>query len=285
MGRRLGLAVDVERDELRGGHGSVALRVAVETRPDGTVATVAHLTWPSLGLCLSVEARTWTDLLSSRRVETGVIAFDDHFHVRSRFPAQARALLDPALCRLLLTFPEVVINDEGATLAVPRALLEEAPLADFAGRASEACRALDAAAARVPMPPPLAGGAGAWRELSARLGGRFEPGSGAIHDGTLGLERISIATRWTDDGEARATVVRVPLDVRVDPETVSPAARAQAASLGQSAGGRVAITEDEITLTLDRALPDPRSLDAALDDLSRLVQAVRRREGASPFRS
>jgi hypothetical protein len=38
-------------------------------------------------------------------------------------------------------------------------------------------------------------------------------------------------------------------------------------------------------LTLDRPLPDPRTLAPALEDLARVAHAVRRRGGAGPFRS
>jgi hypothetical protein len=284
VGQGLGLEHDAEHGDLRGALGSVWLRVAPESRPDGTPATVAHLAWPSLGLGLSIAPSSWTDLLS-REIAVGVADFDRRFHVASRFPEQARALLDAELCALLVTFPEVLMNDEGATLAVPVALVDEAPLAEFVARASRAARALDAGFARVPLPPPLAGGDEAWRGMAARLGGRFEPGRGAIHDGALDQERVEIITQWADDGAFQATVVRVPLDVRVDLEAVSATARAQAEALGQTSGARVAIVEDAVTLTLDRPVPDPRALDPALEELGRLVHAVRRRDGAGPFRS
>jgi hypothetical protein len=285
VGRGLGLQLDPESVELRGERGAVGVRIAAETRPDGALATVAHLVWPPLGMRFSVAPRTWTDLLSTHAVASGVAAFDRRYQARGRFAEQVRALLDAELCALLLGFDEATITDEGATLLAARALVEEGPLADFAGRAARVTGALDAAFARVPLPPALAGGADAWRALAERLGGRFEPGRGAIHEGTLGLERVQIVTEWDDDGELQATIVRVALDPRVDPETISPAARALAESLAESAGGRVTIEADAVTLSIARAIVDPGAIEPALDGLARLAHAVRHRVGASPFRS
>jgi hypothetical protein len=218
----------------------------------------------------------------SREINVGVADFDRRFHVRSRFPTQAQALFDEELCGLLMTFAEVNVDDEGATLAATGAPTDEEPLAELAGRAVQAARALDAGFKRVPLPPPLA--RAAWRKLARRLGGRLEPGRGAIHDGALGLERVSIVTQWSGDGTFEDTEVRVPLDVRVDPEAASPAARAQAGAISEASGGRVTIDEDALTLILDRPVPDPQVLDPALEGLAHLAHAVRRR-GAGPFRS
>ncbi len=182
------------------------------------------------------------------------------------------------------------MDDGGATLATPNALLEEVPLADFAARASRVGRALDAAFAGVPLPPPIAGAAAAWRELAARLGGRFEPGRGAIHDGTLGTERVAITTQWTDGGELRATVVRVPLDARIDLESLSPSARAQARlSIEQSRrAGAWRSRADAVELTFDHALPDPPA--GPRTPRSRIWLAARPRRAPArgsngPFRS
>jgi hypothetical protein len=112
-----------------------------------------------------------------------------------------------------------------------------------------------------------------------------ERGRGAIHDGAIGQERVSIVTEWAEDGGFQVTVVRVPLDVRVDPDAISSAARGQAASIGEQAGGQVAIAEDAVTLTLGRPLPDPQVLDPAIEGLTHLVHALRRRGEAGPFRS
>ncbi len=285
VGGRLGLTFDPERGELRAASSDVSLRVGAENRPDGTLATVAHLAWPALGMGLRVEPASWTDAISPREIDIGEPVFDKRFHVRSRFSEQAKALLDKDVCALLLTFPDVEIDDAGASLAVPLALADEVPLADFVARASQAARAFAAALARVPMPPPLAGQAAAWSDFAARAGGRFEPGSGAIRDAMLGQERMEIATEWTDDGAFRSTCVRVHLGTRIDPQALPPAAQAIVAAIEKEPGSKCAITEERLTLTLDRVVPDPQELQPELDDLARLVQSVRGRGGAGPFRS
>ncbi len=285
VGARLGLAFDPERGELRGTSGDVALRVAAEGRPDGARVTVAHLAWPSLGMGLRVERASWTDALFTSKVDVGEPAFQERFHVRSRFAEQARALLDRDLCALLTAFTDVAIDDAGATLGEPLALVDEVPLGDFVARTTQTARALSMALARVPVPEPFAGQAAAWTDFAARVGGRFEPGSVAIRDAMLGQERMEIATEWADDGALRGTCLRVLLDTHIDPQALPPAAQAQVAALEKESGGKLVITEDRLVLTLGRLVPDPQDLQPHLDALARLVQSVRRRGGAGPFRS
>jgi hypothetical protein len=282
VAERLGLSYDAEYEEIAGATGDVGLRVAVETRPDGAIATVAHLAWPPLGMDLHVTPSTWKDLFS-REVEVGLKTFDDRFHVHSRFPEQAQALFLPDLCEMLLMFDEVEIDDAGATLLAHVALADEAPLADFVARASQTARIFTAGCARIPLPRPLAASAGAWQAYAQRIGGRFEPGRGAIDDATFGQERVEIATEWSEGGDFQRTLVRMPLGVRVDPEAISQAARALAASLEQS-GASVAITEDALSLALPQLVPDPQALEPSLEGLTRLAHAVRGRGAAGPFR-
>ena len=139
-------------------------------------------------------------------------------------------------------------------------------------------------APRIPPPPELAPHEAAWRAFADRLGGRFEPGRGAILDGTVGLERVEIATLWTDDA-LDATELRVPLGTRIDPAAVSPSARSLAASLEDAPGRKLTITDDTLALRLPALVPDPTELDPLLESLVRLAQAVRGRGAAGPFRS
>lgn len=282
---RAGLTFDAIHREIAGSIDSVVVRVASETRPDGTPAVVAHLAWPSLGIGLRVEEGSWVDQLSAREVDVGHAAFDRRFHVRSRFAAQAKALFaDAELCDLLLTFPEVTADDDGATLAVPIALVDEAPLTDFVQRAARAARRFGEAFARVPPPPPLADAAPAWRTFAERIGGRFEIGSVAIREATLGPERVEIATEWTEGGDLLGTAVRVPLGARIDAQAISPAAQAQRDALEKEANGKVTIQDDRVTLLVGQMLADPLTFEPSLDALARLVQTVRGRGGAGPFR-
>jgi len=284
IGERVGLAYDEVHDGLRGAAGSVGVHIGVETRPDGAPVTSARLSWPSLGMRFRLAPSTWTDAFSSKEIELGLDQFDDHFHVESRVPAQARALLDEELCHQLMTFHEVKADDDGASLAVQMALADEEPLAAFVQRAVHTARLFDRAFERIPPPPELAPHEAAWRAFADRLGGRFEPGRGAILDGTVGLERVEIATLWTDDA-LDATELRVPLGTRIDPAAVSPSARSLAASLEAAPGRKLTITDDTLALRLPALVPDPTELDPLLESLVRLAQAVRGRGAAGPFRS
>lgn len=283
IGARAGLAYDEERDGLRGAAGSVGVQIGVQARPDGQLVTAATLEWPALGMRLRLGEKSWTDAFK-RDVAVGVERFDERFLVESRVPEQVRALLDPELCELLLTFQEVRAGDDGASLAVQMALADEPPLAAFVERAVRAAHLFDRAFERVPPPPELAPHAGAWRAFADRIGGRFEAGRGAILDGTVSLERVEIATLWTEDGQLDATELRVPLGARIDPETVSPAARSLAASL-EGPDRRLAISDDTITLRLSTLVTDPAELDPVLESLARLAHGVRGRGAAGPFRS
>jgi len=281
---RTGLVYDPARRELGGTIGDVVVRVGPETRPDGSPATTARLAWPALGMGLRVEAGSWIDALSSREIDLGYEVFDRRFHVRSRFAAQAKALFDQALCDLVMAFPEAAIDDEGATLSVPIALVDEAPLSDFVERATRLARRFSSAFERVPAPPALAESVEAWRAFAARVGGRFEIGSGSIREATLGQERMEITTEWREGGELLGTVVRVPLGVRIDAQAISPAAQAQRDALEKEANAKVTIKDEEISLLVDRLLTDPLAFEPAIDALARLVQTVRGRGGAGPFR-
>ncbi len=285
IAERAGLAYDEVHDGLRGTLGSVGVYVGVETRPDGALVTAASLAWPSLGMRLRLAPSSWTDPFSAKEIEIGVDRFDDRFHIESRVPDQARALLDQELCGLLMGFDEVRASDDGASLAISMALADEAPLAAFVERAVRTARAFERAFDRVPPPPELAPHTDAWRSFADRIGGRFEAGRGAILDGTVGLERVEIATHWTDLGKLDATELRVPLGIRIDPATITPAARAVAASLEAAHGRRLTITDDTLSLRLDRLVPDPTELDPLFESLVRLAHAVRGRGAAGPFRS
>lgn len=281
---RAGLAYDEEGDELRGSAGSVGLRVRVEARPDGKLVTAAHLEWPSLGMRLRLGPSSWTDAFSARELKVGLDRFDDRFHVEGRVPDQVRALLDPELCGVLQGFEEAEVTDDGALLAVRVALMDEAPLADFVARAHLAARLFHQAFERVPPPPELQPHAAAWRAFADRVGGRFEAGRGAVLDGTLSLERVEIATLWTEEGTLDATELRVPLGTRIDPDAVSPAARRLAGAL-DAPDRKLAISDDTLTLRLSTLVTDPAEVEPLLESLVRLAHAVRGHGGAGPFRS
>ncbi|MFO0592935.1 MAG: hypothetical protein U0441_35665 [Polyangiaceae bacterium] len=285
VGGRLGLAFDPDHGELRGTFGGVALRVASESRPDGARVTVARLSWPSLGMGLHVEHASWTDAISLREIEVGHKEFDDSFHVRARDAAQARALFDASLCALLMTCDDVRVDDDGAELSVPLTLVDEQALLTFATGAMQSARLFGAAFQRIPPPPAFEGRALAWMTFAERMGGRFEPGSVSVRDALLGQERLEIETEWSDDGTFRATSIRVHLSTPIDPTALSPAAESQRKALETAANARCEITTDRIAVLLPRPIPDPSDLDPHLDDLTRLVQSVKGRGGAGPFRS
>lgn len=286
VAERAGLVYDEEHDCIRGTRGAVGLRIGVETRPDGALVTAANLSWPPLGMRLRLAPASWFDALSSREIEIGHERFDARFHVESRVPDQVRALLDDADLRdLLLGIGDLRADDEGASFAVAAALTDEEPLGKLVASALRAADLFHRAFERVPPPPDLAPHAGAWRAFAERIGGRFEPGRGAILDGTVGLERVEIATQWTDEGQLDATELRVPLGARVDPAAISPAARSIADALEAPQGRRLTITDDALLLRIPALFPDPTELDPVLETLVRLAHAVRGRGAAGPFRS
>jgi len=284
VGERLGLPYVAEHDELRGVAGSVGIRMAVETRADGTLATVARLGWPALGMGFGLSPGSWTDRLASREIDVGLDHFDRRFHLRGRAPEQVRALLDEALCAQLMAFEDVLADDDGASFTVAKALVDIKPLTELVSRVIGAARAFDEAFARIPLPGPLAEQAAAWRDFAGRLGGRFEPGRGAVHDGAFGQERVEIVTQWSDDGSFESTLVRMPLGAQIDVATVAPSVRALATSLEQRAGGRATLAAESFALVIDRLVPDPAELESVLEDMTRIVQGLRGRGAAGPFR-
>lgn len=284
VAERLRLAYDDLQDGVRGAVGQVSFHAHMETQTDGAQVTVARLSWPSLGMRLKLAPSGWTDAFNTRDISVGQPHFDERFCLESRVEDQARALFDPELCKLLLTFDEARMDDHGAALVTRMALMDEEPLTGFVARAQHTAAALERAFTRVPPPPELLAHVEAWRSYAERLGGRFEPGRGAIVDGTLGLERVDIATVWSASGELFGTELRVPLGSAIDPATISQAARALAASLEAEPGQKLAISGDSITLTVSSLVPDPASLEPLLEGLVRLAHTVLGRGGAGPFR-
>ncbi len=285
VGARLGLTYDKEQHDLRGSSRAIGFRIAAETNADGAPATVAHLSWPSLGMDLRVGPTSWTDWMGSHRVETQVPEFQKKFTAQSRVTGQAEALLDQSLCIQLARFNDVRLNDEGATFLVPMSLVDERPLGDFVEQVLRVAAELNLAFERIPLPPSLVEHGGAWRAFANRLGGRFEPGRGAIFDATFALERVEIVTSWSDDGKYATTRIRMPLGSRVDTDAISPAAQKLVDALSQESGTKANVTSDSVDLHLDRLVTDPASLEPLLEGLLRLTQTLRGRGAAGPFRS
>ncbi|MBK8257921.1 MAG: hypothetical protein IPK82_35305 [Polyangiaceae bacterium] len=284
IAERLGLVYDAAAEQMHTRIGQVHLLIAVEARADGNLATVATISWPALGMNFRVAPSSWTDAFSRAEIEVGIEHFDKKFHVESRFVEQARAFLDAAFCDLILGFDEASGSDDNLSLLVNVALSDAEALASFTDRAVRAAALANAALGRIPPPPAFEPHENNWKVYTEKLGGRYEAGRPAIVDGTLGLERVSLATEWTSDNQPAATEIRVDIGTRIDPAAISPAAHTAKEAL-ELTGQPVLITEDAVILRVVPAVTDPQAIEPTIESLVRLSHLVRGRGAAGPFRS
>jgi hypothetical protein len=285
---RVGLANDPEEERMFGARGPVAVEIRTEQR-DQDFWLVAKLGWPALGLELALRERRWTDVLGLDAMPTGDAKSDRRFAVHAREHAQAGAFLTADLLRLLVPFEEVTLDDTGAVLAMRGAAHTTERVLGFVTAALAASDAIAGGHGRVPVPALFAADEPAWRALTERLRGRFEPGRMWIHDGQLGTDGVSVGSVWAS-ASVVATSVRVAVDPPLprvpaapeDPE-VSPAARATWKEL-TGLVKTVHVDAAEIVCELPGRLPDPQTALPVVELAIALRRALGGVVAAGPFR-
>src|SRR5512140_2994107 len=112
---RLGLENDVEQERMLFREGDVSLVVQLDSK-DGDIFVGGALSWPSLGLDLTLGKREWTSLFGDH-VDVTHEKASKKFTIHAREHAQAQALLTGPLLDLLVDLDEVLVDDTGARLA------------------------------------------------------------------------------------------------------------------------------------------------------------------------
>jgi hypothetical protein len=261
---RLPLTYEPSLGRLSRSFASLTLEMGLE--PDRKLGhrLVATLRWPSLGL----------DLFKNPKDERG------------EEPDQVAHLLDKETRDILQSFSDFELADEGGRLRSSTAGDTPEALFKFAEAALTLAWALDVRISNLPVRSALRPWAKRWRDFTARLSGRFEPGRVRIYDGRVGGDRVAIETVWRKR-EVSGTRLRLhlqpPLSATPSLDDAPPLAR----SLWRQLKGdcqEFAVADDEITLHLAQAALDPASLEPLLDRAGRLALSLRGIGESGPYR-
>lgn len=278
---------------------SIGLDVRHESRTGEGTFLVSVLTFPRLGLALSVEPQTGIAGFFARDIEIDEPSWDRQHRVSARDPVQAGAFLRGLVQRLGVDATFARLEDDSARIVLPDPALNAQSLDAFAARVERVAMALGEAIELVPAPSGIDAGP-EWGPLAERLRARFVVGDLAIDDGRLGGADVQIQTRWENGPAHRIEVVPdPPLPEEVALSLLAPA-RDAASAAGISAdvrallerlpadaarlelgGGRISLE-----LPFDRTGPTPRArpsdVSSVVDLLARLGPLFGVRRG--PFR-
>ncbi len=280
---RLGLVNDAEQERMLLTAGDVSLVVQMEAR-GGDMFVSAALSWPPLGIDLTLGKREWTSLFGDH-VDVAHDKASRKFTIHAREHAQAQALLSPALLDLLVELDVVHVDDHGARLAHRGNAQVVDRLIRAVARYKAIALALATALPTVPPPAAMAAHVPTWEAFAARLHGRLERGRMWIR-GTWGTDPVEVGTLWGEKGEiagARvAVVLDPPMDVDLDAPTTSQAARAALRELSASAATHYSASA--LAVLLPDALVDPQTTEPLLERLCSAARALRGQIAAGPFR-
>lgn len=172
VGREHGLRYDGEG--LRGSVGKTGLVLRRERRKDGLVV-VAELTFPSLGLDLTVEPASSVRRWLGGGVRVGDPSWDREHFVRARDADQGAQLLQRVLPRLQGATLQGMSDERlGLEVADPGATTQR--VRELTAAAVGLARLIEEARADLPPPTALAHALGAWRALADGLGATLETG-------------------------------------------------------------------------------------------------------------
>jgi hypothetical protein len=277
---------------LRGTAGDVRLVISRDHRGRQGIRLVATLSFPSLGLGLSIQPyRTFQ--WGTPGIDLGDRRFDKEHHVTSRENAQGGRLLAP-FSPSLTAFRDVEMSDTDARLEARGAGASKTKLRAFAEAALAVARGLASGPNSVPPPVSMAGELSAWRALASDLDGRLSVADMRITATILGMT-TTIRTVFDADGGVSGTVVELALDRVIDEahrmsatgETVDSfdALPDHAAPLARRVFGdadNLVIEAEHITLTMIPRVEDPRRLAGRARSVAQLATALL--GGAGPYR-
>jgi hypothetical protein len=286
---RFGLGHDAERERLTTTVGDVTLVVGLEQRGEG-LFTVASLGWPGIGLELELHEHKWTDALRAREVKLSEPRAEKRLSATARDPERAARLLDAQTLSVLLEFPEIHLDDEGAVLAIAGGTGGVDELGAVVSRMLAAARALGDALARNLAPPEvMAGALDGFRTLAGQVGGRLALGDMSVRDGAVRGLGVSIATIW-DEQVPRETVLRCALSSSLpsalDAEAMAAldgSVRAQCEALAARVT-KLRVGPSEIEATLPAPLPSPPEAGELLEAMAQLSRALHTGRDLGPYR-
>jgi hypothetical protein len=162
--------------------GDAMLRIGYAYRGEAGAFLIARVSYPSLGLDLSVTSSSRVRELLSKDIEIDLAEWDRAHHVIARSESQAQAFLRlavPAVLHAMTWVGRVVRwSDDEIVFEEPAATITITELARTAKVLEDLARELEAVA--VPPPVGLDVDLHGWKQLSQRLHGHCSPGDLSI---------------------------------------------------------------------------------------------------------
>lgn len=273
---------DAASETMTGHRGNVELRIALEQR-DAGLYSVASLRWPDAEIALVVRERRFTDLFTGQQYAVGDTDFNKRFFVAARSAEQATALLsEPSITRWLSAMNEVVVESDGAVLAVVGGGHLPEKLAWFVDGVVAFATAVDVALAQVPAPPAAHHAVDAWRAFALRHEARFVAGSLCVRELVWEGVELDLVTEW-DGVEPTRTCVVHWLDPELDRSRESAVGLLEGAR-HHGVAVRVMAGREVLAIRSAGLSADPQSLDASLTTAATLVHALRSAGQRGPYR-
>lgn len=285
VGRQHGLSLGEGELELTGGiaGADVTVRTGVSK---GHGELTAELRWDPWGLGMSIGTRSLLDT----SIDLDDPLFGKRFRVRGRDVEQVRATLGPGLRAVLLTFDDVYLDDEHATVRSSSPGHDQPWIGVFVGKVAALAAALGACSRQIPPPPMMARMLPQWRAFAADHGGKLRVGGMALADVVIDGARFEVKTLFDRHGLPERCQVSLaidpPLPARFDPDRSEARAAAPAAARPLiDALGPWSLEVKEQAMTVQLALlSDPREARATMDEMLALSAALRGDRRAGPYR-
>lgn len=261
--------------------GAVDLRIELEQRAEQGLFSVATLSWPDLGVDLTLSERRWTDRLRSGVHKTQDARFDERFALRAREEHQALAVLSRPTRDLLRAVTEVAVHDDSAIIASPGGGHRLDQLEHFVATARALAASLDEARARLPVPTKVKALEASWSAYARTQGAQLERGSLSIRELKWEGVTLDIVREWDETGGSYTLWIQHAIE-----ESISVEAEAATVTL------ETARIKDNISFDPERRLrkqvdantEDPRALEGELTVVAGYARALRPRSAAGPYR-
>jgi hypothetical protein len=307
-----GLTLDPRKLRLTGELSGCDVGVRVGKSDATRSSLVARLRYRSLGLGLSIE--------NGGLLHAGFYfpadETDRRFKITGRDPAQVRAGLASSLHVALLSFDEVILDDEHADVRSNVPGYDQPWLGEFLGHLTTLARSIEETSRSIPPPAGMGAFLPAWRRFAADLDADLTPGNMEISGGEFEGAIVEIRTELAGKAPIATTLALVidpPLEAALDldlaraeavqqlPAPARERLRAiealsrrllEAAAVNATSSPPPvpapapvpALLEAQISLRLPVVLADPASLRDLLSALLSLTAALRGDRRVGPYR-
>lgn len=261
--------------------GAVDLRIELEQRAEQGLFSVATLSWPDLGVALTLSERRWTDRLRSGVYRTRDAPFDERFALRAREEHQALAMMTRSTRDLLRSVTEVAMHDDSAIVASPGGGHRLDQLEHFVATAKALARSLDEARSGIPVPTKVKALEAAWSEYATAQGAQLERGSLSIRELKWEGVMLDIVREWDETGGSYSLWAQhlieesIPVDGEAATVTLETARTKENINFDH---------ERRLRKQVDASTEDPRQLEPVLTVLAGYARALRPRGAAGPYR-